>query len=248
MYHLLNIFLYYNIMEVFCDYMIIMKPEGIMRQSENRLRLRAEKAEKDKDTYLEIIDDLCDSYCRLEGLFMGFVTEIANALDDRMLLMKGHSQRVAAYSLKIAKEMGLREEEMEKLRLAALLHDIGHIVISDEYINKPARLTNEEFEFVKKHTVKGASILKNINQLQDIVPLIKYHHERIDGNGYPDGLRGEEIPVGARILHVADSFDSMTADRPYRTAPGKEYAFMEIKRCNNTQFDPNVAKFALKVL
>jgi len=142
--------------------------------------------------------------------------------------------------------MGLSEEEMEKIRLAALLHDIG--IINKGLIDKPVNLTDKELELIKKHPVQGVSILKPVKQLKDIIPLIRHHHERIDGKGYPDGLKGEDIPVGARILHVADSFDSMTADRPHRQAPGKEYAFLEFKRCINTQFDPRVTESALKVL
>jgi len=161
---------------------------------------------------------------------------------------KGHSQRVAAYSMKIAQGMGISESEKEKLRLAALLHDIGEFITFNYPFDKQ-KLTEEEITLIKKHPVQGEIILKKIKELNDIIPLIQHHHERIDGKGYPDGLKGEEIPVGARILHVAASFDSMTADRPYRRpAPGKEYAFLEFKKGNNTQFDPRVTELALKVL
>lgn len=216
-------------------------------ENERNLRQWAEKAEKNEGIFLEIIDDICDSYKRLEKLFMGFVTAVVNACDERRPWNKGHSQRVTTYSLKIAKEMGLGNDDMEKLRLAALLHDIGQIQY-DQLIDKPEKLTEKEFEVIRRHPLLGVSVLEKVKQLKDIIPIIRHHHERVDGQGYPDGLKGEEIPFCSRILHVADSFDSMTANRPYRPAPGKEYAYQELKRCNNTQFDPVITEAALKVL
>lgn len=224
------------------------KAEEALCESETHFRLLAEKGEKNKNIFLDVIEDLCDSCRKLEGLFMSFVIAIINALEERRPWMKGRSERVAAYSMKIAKEMGLSEDEREKLKLAALLHDIGEFFAYDCIIDKP-RLSDEELGLIREHPVQGAIILKRIKQLNDIIPLIRHHHERVDGKGYPDGLKGEEIPVGARILHLADSFDSMTADRPYRRpAPGREYAFLEFKKYNNTQFDPKVAEVAMKVL
>jgi PAS domain S-box-containing protein/putative nucleotidyltransferase with HDIG domain len=216
-------------------------------ETETHLRQCAENAEKNKEIFLDIIDDVHDSYKQLENLFINFVKAIVNTCEERRPWNKGHSQRVASYSLKIAKGMGLSNDEKEKLRLAALLHDIGQILY-DKLADKPEKLTNEEFEVIKKHPLLGVTILQKVKQLKDIIPIIRHHHERIDGKGYPDGLKGEEIPVCARILHVADSFESMTADRPYRAAQGKEYAYLELKRCNNTQFDPKIAEVALKVL
>lgn len=225
------------------------KAEEALRESEAHFRIWAERGEKNKDIFLDIINDMCDSYRNLEARFIGFVIAIVNALEERRPWKKGHSRRVAAYSLKIAKAMGLNDDEREKLRLAALLHDIGEIFVYDHIIADKPRLTDEEFDLIKKHPVQGAIIFGKIKQLCDIIPLIRHHHERIDGKGYPDGLKGEEIPLGAKIIHLADSYDSMIADRPYRRpAPGKEYAFQEFKKCNNTQFDPEVTEVALKVL
>jgi HD-GYP domain-containing protein (c-di-GMP phosphodiesterase class II) len=110
------------------------------------------------------------------------------------------------------------------------------------------KLSEDEFKQIKKLPVHGANILKKVRQLRDLIPIVKHHHERIDGTGYPDGLRGDDIPFISRILHVADSYDSMTANRPYREAPGREYALEELKRHNNTQFDARVTDAALKVL
>ncbi len=222
--------------------------EEALLESERHLRLWAERGEKNKDLFLDIIDDISESYHMLEELFTKFVISIVRALEERRPWMRGHSRRVAAYSLKIAKEMGLSGEEMRKLRIAALLHDIGKFVRYDYPLDKPA-LTKEEFEMIKKHPVLGETALKRIKELRDITPIIRHHHERMDGKGYPDGLKGDEIPVGAKILHLADSFDSMTAPRPYRQpAPGKEYAFLEFRKYTNTQFDPKVAEVALRVL
>ena len=118
----------------------------------------------------------------------------------------------------------------------------------DIILDKPGSLSNEEYALVKMHPVKGEEILRPVRQLQNVLPVIRHHHERIDGNGYPDRLRGEEIPFFARIVHVADSFDSMTADRPYRPAPGKEYAVSELKKYSGLQFDPKVVEAFLKIL
>jgi len=169
-------------------------------------------------------------------------------LDDKRALMKGHSSRIASYALMIAQELGLKEEEMRNLRLAALLHDIGSLCCHDDLLKKHSGLTSREYFLIKKHPVEGVSILNRLQDLRDIVPIVKHHHERIDGKGYPDGLKGEDIPLCSRILHLAESYDSMTMDRPYRPAPGKEFAFSEFRRCCNTQFDARVADVAMKVL
>ena len=191
---------------------------------------------------------LQDSEEELDSLFMNFVKVMVNALDAKSPWTKGHSERVASYAEQIAKEIGIEEDEIKDIRLSGLLHDIGKIGTYDYLLDKPSKLTEEEFDIVKKHPAQGAAILKEIKQLKDIIPLIKHHHERIDGKGYPDGIKGEEIPFCARILHVADSFDSMTADRPYRPSPGREYAISELKRCSSTRFDPLVVEAFLRVL
>ncbi|MBI5026932.1 MAG: HD-GYP domain-containing protein, partial [Nitrospirae bacterium] len=161
---------------------------------------------------------------------------------------RGHSERVTEYALKIGRALGLSDGEMEKLRIAGLLHDIGKIGTYDGVLDKPGQLTDEEYEVVKRHPGKGADVLSPISQLGDIIPWIRGHHERYDGKGYPDGLKGEEIPLQARILSVADAYDSMTAERPYRKTPGREKAIEELKRYSGIQFDPEVVDIFLKVL
>jgi PAS domain S-box-containing protein len=187
-------------------------------------------------------------YEEVQQLLINTITSLAAAIDAKSPWTKGHSERVTRYALQIGQEMGLQEKDLERLKLSGLLHDVGKIGTYDILLDKPTRLTDEEFAMVKRHPHKGAEILGPIKQLSDIIPGVRHHHERYDGKGYPDGLKGEEIPLQARILCVADSFDSMTADRPYRPSPGKEYAISEFRRCSGTQFDPKVVEVFLRVL
>lgn len=187
-------------------------------------------------------------YEDLGQLLINTIASLASAIDAKSSWTKGHSERVTRYAMVIGRELGLSERELEDLRLSGLLHDVGKIGTFDVLLDKPGRLTNEEFALVKQHPVKGAEILSPIKQLGPIIPGILYHHESYDGRGYPKGLKGEEIPLQARILCVADAFDSMTADRPYRSAPGKAFAISEFKRCSGTQFDPKVVEAFLRVL
>ena len=212
------------------------------------LKAREIKAQKGRDAFLNMLEDINESYKDLEDLFMKFIVVMVNALDAKSPWTKGHSERVSIYAEQIAMEIIMDEEEIKDIKLAGLLHDIGKIATYDYLLDKPKGLTNEEYEIVKKHPVQGVNILKEIKQLNEILPLIRYHHERIDGKGYPDKLKGSRIPLGARILHVADSFDSMTSDRPYRPAPGIEYALSELQNNSGTQFDEKVVDAFMKVL
>ncbi len=222
--------------------------EEKLRESEFQFRKCAERLAQNTDEFIDIINDICESYNEMETIFNCFVKTIMNTFDEKNTWSKGHSERVALYTEKIAREAGFDELQIKKLRLAAMLHDIGCICIFAPFIEKPARLSNDEYEVIKQHPIYGVSILSKVKHMDDIIPFIKYHHERMDGNGYPEGLKGDEIPVGARILHITESFDSMTSDRPYRPALGKEYAFSELKRCNGLQFDPQIVEIALRVL
>ena len=187
-------------------------------------------------------------YEDIKDLFLSTVRALAHAIDAKSPWTSGHSERVTKYAVMLGKETGLPESELEKLELAGLLHDIGKIGTFDVVLDKPEKLNKEEFELVKKHPGKGVAILEPIKQLRDILPAINHHHEKLDGSGYPDGLKGDEIPLLAKILCITDSYDSMTADRPYRPAPGKEYAISELKRCAGTQFDPELAKAFMRIL
>jgi putative nucleotidyltransferase with HDIG domain len=176
------------------------------------------------------------------------IAAFANALDAKSSWTQGHSQRVTAYALMIAEKLRVNEEDRETLRIASLLHDVGKIGTYDLILDKPGPLTEEEWRLVRLHPVKGEEILRPIKQLQHVLPIIKYHHERMDGTGYPDGLTGKEIPLLAKILCLADAFDSMTADRPYLPGMSKTEAFEEIKKKTETQFDPAVAKAFLNAM
>ncbi|OGT72817.1 MAG: hypothetical protein A3H44_04685 [Gammaproteobacteria bacterium RIFCSPLOWO2_02_FULL_57_10] len=183
----------------------------------------------------------------LHELFTAALESLASAIEAKSPWTRGHSERVADYAVEIGQALGLTNGELDKLRIAALLHDIGKIGTYDGLLEKQGKLTAAEYETIKQHSAKGAEMLAPIRQLHDIIPWVRGHHERFDGAGYPDGLRGEGIPLQARILAVADTFDSMTAERPYRTTPGKAQALEEIRRHTGTQFDPRVVEAFLRV-
>lgn len=182
----------------------------------------------------------------LRGLFLAALESLASAIEAKSPWTRGHSERVADYAVKIGQSLGLAEGDLERLRIAGLLHDIGKIGTYDLLLDKPEKLTGAEYATIKQHSSKGAELLAPIKQLRDIIPWVRGHHERFDSTGYPDGLKGEDIPLVARILAVADTFDAMTAERPYRTAPGKVQALEEIKRYAGTQFDPKVVEAFLR--
>jgi putative nucleotidyltransferase with HDIG domain len=144
--------------------------------------------------------------------------------------------------------LGLRGKDIDLLRIAALLHDVGKIGTYDVILEKPGKLTDEEFALIRMHPVRGEEILKPIKHLSELLPIVRHHHERLDGRGYPDGLKNNEIPFFSRIICIADSFDAMTADRPYRASPSREYAISELHRCKGTQFDPQAVDAFLHVL
>lgn len=210
-----------------------------------RLITQLEKKVRD----LEVSNEaLRRSEADLRELFESFVRTMVNTLDAKSRWTNGHSRRVAVYAEQIAREIGLGDRETEELRLAALLHDIGKIGLRDSLLDKTEGLTEDEFKTMKAHAALGADLLKDIKQLSNITPAIRHHHERSDGSGYPEGLKGKEIGLYADIIHVADSFDSMTADRPYRHSMGKEYAVSELKRLSGVHFEPEVVDAFLRTL
>lgn len=168
------------------------------------------------------------------------VEALALALDAKNSCMCGHSERVAELALLLAAKLGFSPEEQMKIHIGAHLHDIGKIGIPDSILNKEGKLTKDEFALIREHPVIGDSIVGRIQAFRSIADIVRYHHERYDGKGYPDGLLGEEIPIEARIVAVADSFDAMTTVRSYRRAVPLKEALAEIVRCRATQFDPVV--------
>src|SRR6266487_2541905 len=166
----------------------------------------------------EFIEKLKEAAEENRELFLGSIRMLAAAIDEKDPYTRGHSGRVAKYSTLIGRELGLSEEELDRLRIAALLHDVGKIGVEDRVLKKPGALTPEEFGLMKQHTVKGANIMRPVSQLKEILPGIELHHEHVDGRGYPYGLQGQQIPLMARIIGVADTLDAMTTNRPYQSA------------------------------
>ena len=175
-------------------------------------------------------------------MFFQTAESLADAIEKRDPYTGGHTQRVTLYSQVIARYLQLKPLERKWLKIASVLHDIGKIGVEDDILKKPERLSPEEFNMIKRHSDMGAEILEHIRQLREIVPGVRYHHEQVNGKGYPDGLRGEQIPFLAKIVAVADTYDAMTTDRPYRKAMGKETAIEELKRCSGTQLDKEVVE------
>ena len=185
-------------------------------------------------------------YEDLKELFFNSIKALVTTIEAKDPYTRGHSERVMKYSQAIAFELNLPDDEKETIRLSGLLHDIGKIGIDEAIIRKPGRLTDEEFAEIMKHPTIGAEIIKPIKQLQSVVPGVWQHHERYDGKGYPHKLKGEGISFMGRVLAVADTFDAMTSDRPYRKGLPHQTALEEIKEQANSQFDPNIADAFLK--
>lgn len=177
----------------------------------------------------------------LQNMSLQTITTIVNLIDAKDSYTEGHSRRVSAYSVSLARELGFSGRELEDLRKVALLHDIGKVGVSDLVLNKPGRLTTEEFAAMKLHTVIGSDIIKSVTTIPSLYTGVRNHHERYDGNGYPDGLSGENIPFNARIIAVADAYDAMTSTRVYRKLLPNERVMAELERGAGTQFDPVVA-------
>ena len=181
-------------------------------------------------------------FSALKSKFLETVTVLAEAVEKRDPYTGGHVRRVVLYSLLLGHEMGLTQEELEKLRIAAALHDVGKIAVPDRVLRKPAPLDDDELSMMQRHTVDGADIVGRVPDLRDVLPGVRSHHERLDGKGYPDGLRDGEIPREARIIAVADTYDAMTTSRPYRDALPHEVAVAEIRDGSGSQFGPEVVE------
>ncbi len=173
-------------------------------------------------------------------LFIGSIRMLAAAIDEKDPYTRGHSGRVAKYSVIIGEQLGLDPETLDKLRISALLHDVGKIGIDDRVLKKPGALTDEEFHIMKQHPVKGANIMRPVPQLKEMLPGIELHHECVDGRGYPYGLKADQIPQMARIIAVADTFDAITTNRPYQSAMDLEFALKRVRELAGSRFDPAI--------
>lgn len=187
-------------------------------------------------------------YIQYKDQYIQTVDTLMRAMEARDKYTEGHSQRVAEIAENIARILKYSDSKLERLHMAALLHDVGKIGIDDNILNKPGRLTNEEYEIIKSHPEIGYNILKDIKNLQDILPIVRNHHERYDGKGYPDGKSGDDLNLDVFIVQLADSIDAMSTDRPYRKALSEEEIMAEINRFRGSQFHPKVVDAYTKIL
>lgn len=201
-----------------------------------------------KNAFFNMLKDIDHTYKELKSVHNNLIITFSNIIDAKSSWTKGHSMNVSEYALAIAGEMGLNTWDIETLRTASLLHDIGKVGTYDVILDKPEELNDKELSLVQQHTVKGEEILRPIEGLEKVLPIIRSHHEHFDGSGYPDRLKGSEIPFLARIICVADSYDAMISNRPYRLSLGKEHAVSELKQYSNSQFDPNVVQPFISLL
>ena len=206
------------------------------------------KSVKQMDEIKRINEELSESNERLERAYLDMVQTLRYTVEAKDTYTRGHSDRVSEYSVLIGEKLGLPEDQIKTLRIGGLFHDIGKIGIPDSILLKPDKLSYDEYSQIKNHPSIGAHILGSAEIFKDIIPVVKHHHERYDGNGYPSRLKGEEIPYIARIAAVADTFDAMTSRRSYRGPIDIEHVKEEIKRCEGTQFDPQIAEVFLDIL
>lgn len=196
----------------------------------------------------KINTELKETYYKLEQAYMESIETLRFTVEAKDTYTRGHSDRVSEYSVLIGKKLGLSDEDINTLKVGGLFHDIGKIGVPDSILLKNAKLTDDEYSEIKNHPSIGAHILSNATIFKDALPIVKHHHERYDGNGYPGKLKGEDIPLLARIAAVADSFDAMTSRRTYRDSLDLDFVKTEIEKCKGTQFDPACADAFLDIL
>jgi len=239
----------------FGAYDFIMKPcnlelvASIVRRASEKKRL--EEVVEYFDQYLEeLVEErtanLQMAYGMLQKAQLDSVKMLVVAIEAKDPYMRGHSDRVRKWSRKIAEKLEFSEKNLESLEFGALLHDIGMIPIKDEILQKPDRLSPEEYQYIQEHALIGTKIVEGVSFFKDKISMIRHHHERFDGSGYPDGLVGESIPLEARIISIADAFDAMTSSRPYRRAMSREDALAELEKAKGKQFDPKILEIFLR--
>lgn len=195
-----------------------------------------------------INDELSNTNEQLEKAYLESIEVLRYTVEAKDPYTRGHSDRVSEYSVLIGKKLGLSEDELKTLKIGGLFHDVGKIGIPDNILLKEAKLTDDEYSQIKNHPTIGAHILQNATIFKDIIPIVKHHHEKYDGNGYPSRLKGEDIPFMARIAAVADTFDAMTSKRSYRDPLSLDIVKAEIEKYSGSQFDPKIAKVFLEIL
>ena len=209
---------------------------------------QTKKLKKGKDLVTNLIDIIATLTLKNYEQFNDMVKIVIKALNEKDPYTQGHSIRVTEYALKIGEALNLNKEEMKELELASILHDIGKLGIPDKILKKPGRLTKDEFAIMRQHSEKGEHMLAGIADLEPYKKYVRSHHERYDGFGYPDGLKAENIPLISRIIFVADTFDAMTSDRPYRKGLSIEVTIDELIKCSGTQFDPMVVDTFIRII
>ena len=227
--------------------------QGYCEKSDNlnQLVLLVESALKSVDQMRiisQINEELSEKNEELEQAYFDTIKILRQTVEAKDPYTRGHSDRVSAFSVLLGKQLGLGENDLETLRVGGLFHDIGKIGVPDSVLTKDDRLTENEFSQIKEHPSIGAHILGNVKVFQDIIPIVKHHHERYDGHGYPSNLAGEDIPYLVRIVTVIDTFDAMTSNRSYRKALPMKTVIAEIEKCKGTQFDPEIADAFLKII
>ncbi len=187
-------------------------------------------------------------YEKLEQSYLSTIITLSAIAESKDFYTDKHMKDIAEYSVDIARKLGLPESDIENIRMAALLHDLGKVMVPDDILKKPGRLSEEEMEVIRHHPSHGAKMIESIEPLKDAREIIRHHHEYYDGSGYPDGLKGKAIPLGARIIAVADAFDAMTTNRPYRKALPMEKVIRELREFSGIQFDPDIVEIFLSLL
>jgi putative two-component system response regulator len=208
---------------------------GVKRALENR-RLILENREYQNN----LEDKVAQQAEKIRTSFFNTITSLVYALEAKDEYTSGHTKRVTDLAVAIACELQLQQSFIDRLKLASQVHDVGKIGVSGSILRKPGKLTEEEYQEIKSHCEKGERILKPVAVDKELLEMVRHHHERYEGNGYPDSLKGEAIPLGARIIAVADTYDAMTSDRPYRVGLPPKVAYSEINKCRGSQFDPKV--------
>ncbi len=231
------------------DFHNALKSSAALKQEEHEFlqSIDADIEEKNREL-LEMIENLSKEQIKTQDMFFQVILSLVNALEARDPYSEGHSQRVASYALKFAEKLGWNKLEIEKLRKASLLHDLGKIGIPDSILHKKGRLTDDEFDFIKKHEIIAVKILEPIKEVKDILSWILYHHERWDGKGYPHGLGGNSIPLASQIISLADVYDALTTGRDYKKAMTWEDSLAEIEKNKGAQFNPEMADVFVRVI